>query len=260
MDRLLVAITAAFLDHGGLFRSRKLLPTYCTMKRPVLTLLLPVLLTLSACGGGANDVAQPSGFVPPVLPFVVQLPSDIDPELPLVQSRSAFGLVSSQQVISEIEARNDAEPTRFDWTFLTDQERIDFEDEMETIETLSTVINQWELSNDGFVSSAIYLTGPLTQEVVVFYTEGSAFGEETLALFPTFEFRTVPWARDDLQQAAEQWSAEGLIDPQGVASPILNAGISSSGGLVVIMRDGTDWDAVTPLLGDEARYVTEVIN
>lgn len=229
------------------------------MKRPVSTALLPFVLVVGACGG-LNEVAKPEGFEPPVLPFVVELPADVNPDSPLVQTRSAFGLESSQLILNELEARNAAEPERFDWTFLTDQERISFQDQMEVIEARSNVINQWGLANDGFISSATYLTGQLTHEVVVFYTEGSAFGEEAPALFPAFEFRTVPWTREDLQQAAEQWADEGLVDPSGVASPILNAGISSSGGLVVIMRYGVEWGSVAPLLGEEARFVTEVRN
>ncbi len=229
------------------------------MKRPVLAALLPLMLAFSACGG-LTEVAKPAGFEPPVLPFVVELPADIDPESPLVQARTAFGLESSQQIIDELEARNATEPGRFDWTFLTDQERIAYQGQMEVIESRSDLIQEWGRANDGFISNATYLTGLLTHEMVVFYTEGSAFGEEAPALFPSFEFRTVPWTRDELQQAAEQWSAEGLVDSTGVASPILNAGISSSGGLVVVMRYGTDWGAVAPLLGDEVRFVTEVRN
>ncbi len=229
------------------------------MKRLVLAALLAFLLAFTACGG-LTEVAKPAGFEPPVLPFVVELPDNLDPDSPLVGTRTAFGLESSQQVIDELEARNATEPDRFDWTFLTDQERIAYQGQMEVIESRSGLIEEWGLANDGFISNATYLTGLLTREVVIFYTEGSTFGEETPALFPSFEFRTVPWTRDDLQQAAEQWSAEGLVDSNGIASPILNAGISSSGGLVVVMRSGTDWGAVAPLLGDEARFVTEVRN
>ncbi len=228
------------------------------MKRLVLAAFFTVMV--SACAGGAEEVARPTGFEPPVLPFNVEVSEDVDPFSPLVQSRTAFGLPSSQAILDELEARNEAEPDRFDWLFLTNKERIDFLPETKAIEAQSEIVRQWAMANDGFISSANYASAPMTQEMVVFYTEDSAFGTETPALFPSIEFRPVPWTRDELQAVAEQWAQDGLVDPDGVASPIINAGISSSGGLVVILRYGTDWGTVTPLLGDDVRLVTEVLN
>lgn len=230
------------------------------MKRVILASLL--VLVFSGCGAfsGADDVAKPTGFEPPVLAFIGEIPADIDPSSDLTQSRAALGLPTSQDTLDELAGRNAAEPERFEWLFLTDQEMVDYETEVDVIVARAEIIQQWGTADNGFISNANYTTGPLTQEMVVYYAEGSAFGEETPDLFPSVEFRTVPWTREELREAAEGWSRDGLIDPDGVASPIRNAGISSSGGLVLILRYGTEWGTVTPLLGDDVRLVTEVIN